>query len=452
MTAGQVTDVEHMAASRPPRFYKQHLLVTNRRRFFREIVGEFGDLVYYRGLFDFYIVNHPALVKRVLSETHRNFDKESPIYKRFRNALGVGLVNSEGEAWRRQRLMLQDTFRMRSVQGSFEVIVDCARQLVERLRSVSAEGNAVRMSPEIQKTALQVVGRALFTFDFDPYSEQIGRWTRDISNYSARLPIPVLSQTWSPTPSNFRLKRSLVEFRGFMEMMMEARAKQEPKEDLFGLLLSMRDNLREHGYSREVIADEVLGMIVGGHETTANAIAWALYEISMRPEIRDRILEEIDRLDESFDHSDLRELKFMQAVIDESMRLHPPFWFENRSTRGTVELGAETLTAGQLVVFSRDALHRNPRFWKSPESFDPDRFLSGSEENSRTSYAYVPFGGGPRICIGRHFAMMEIVTVLVHLLRAYTFEYADETEPKVRVNLTIEPVNGLPFKVRPRSN
>lgn len=443
--------VNTIGAVDAPRFFKQWLLVTDRARFFRELVEEFGDFVHCRGFFDFYFVNDPELVKAVLRETNRNYNKDSPIYRRFREALGKGVVNAEGDQWRKQRKALQETFRKSAVSESFNIMKGCANDLVDRLDRMQQTQNSVLLVPEIQRTALIVVGRALFTSDFDPYFEQVSRWTRDISYYSARLPIPILSQPWSPTPSNFRLRKSLREFGDFMQKLIRERIQNQPSGDLFDLLLGEMPRDGGDVHNTDTLADEALGMIVGGHETTANAIYWAIYEMSQHPEVLEKLSSEIRGLPHDYNHSDLSKLTYLEQVITESMRLHPPFWFENRNVCQSTMLGTESLEPGTMVVFSRDALHRNKHIWSNPDRFDPSRFDVDIPEAKRSSGAYVPFGGGQRICIGRHFAMMEIKVVLISLLREFDFNYTGSGTPRISVNLTLEPDNALPFVLRKKA-
>ncbi len=431
--------------ARPPRMYRQWMLAGNRARFFDTLASELGDFVHYRGLFSFYLVNHPALVKQVLMETHKSFDKNSVIYDRFRNAFGNGLVVAEGDRWRRSRRLMQPLFGPKAVEHYFTLMRDSAEQMADRWQPISQAGEVLDVASEMNHVTLQIAGRALFHDSFDTIAPQISHWTHVINFYSAKPPLPIVRSFWFPSRINRQLKQALAEFHAFLQMMIRQRRGGEASTDLISRLLNARDEETGEPMSDEEIAEEALGMIIGGHETSSSALAWVWCELDRHPDVRERLHQELAEVigDGPLQLEHIPQLVYTRMVIEEAIRLHPPFWFENRNVAADVTLGGERLAKGSVVVFSRYSLHRHPGFWKSPEAFDPERFRPGAEENKRQTYAYVPFGGGPRICIGVHFAMMELVVVLAVLARRYHVMLDRSHRHEMAANLTMTPKYGV---------
>jgi cytochrome P450 len=429
------------------------MLAGNPALFFDRLVRDFGDFVHYRGLFSFYLVNHPALVKEVLQETNRHCDKQTVIYDRFRNPFGNGLVVAEGDRWRRQRRRMQPLFGHEAIREYFPRMVESAEGMARRWEAASRTGQAFDVASEMTFLTLEIVGRAIFHDAFDSMAAKIGEWTHVINRYSAKPPLPIIRSPWFPSRINRRLAATLTEFHGYLLRMIDARRGTDGTGDLISRLLAARDEESGAPMSDQEIAEEALGMIIGGHETSSSALAWLWQELDGHPDIRGRIDLELDAVVGSgpvrFEH--LPKLVYTRMVIEETLRLHPPFWFENRNVSADgVELGGEAIPRDSLVVFSRYSLHRHPDFWKEPDRFDPERFRPGHEENSRGSHAYVPFGGGPRICIGHHFAMMELVTVVAVLAGRYHVRLHASHRHGMAAHLTMAPAHGVRVVVERR--
>ena len=215
----------------------------------------------------------------------------------------------------------------------------------------------------------------------------------------------------------------LKEYRSFILNAIGDRKGNDLGEDLLSVILSLRYEETGQGMDEDEIAEEVLGIIVGGQETSATALVWTLYELSLNPEIEEKLLDQIMNVTsgEQINFSRIGELKYLKMVIQESMRLHPPFWFENRNAMHDVKLGGVRIKKGSMIAISRYALHRNTDYWDDPETFNPDRFdeESSNNNNASSSFAYQPFSSGPRVCIGRHFAMMEMMIILCSILQKY---------------------------------
>lgn len=446
---------------RAPWFYRQWMLAGNPAYFFERITRDFGDFVHYRGLFSFYLINHPELVKQVLQETHKNFDKQTVIYDRFRVPFGNGLVVSEGEHWKRQRKLMQPMFVPGAARQFLDLMKDSALQMTERWQAHCQRQDSFNIADDMNRITLEIAGRALFHEGFQQSADQIAHWTEVINYYSARPPLPIVRAPWFPSRLNRQLQTTLREFRIFLQQLIEKRrASDTPGDsnagavnrDLLAILMEARDEDTGQPMSDNQVMEEVLGMIIGGHETASSALSWLWYELHSQPEILSSVEREIDQVlgRGEITLGAIGELRFTRMVIEETLRLHPPFWFENRNVMHEVELGGARLPRGAIVAFSRFSLHRHPEFWREPDRFDPQRFAPDQEENSRTSGAYVPFGYGPRLCIGLNFAMLELLVIIATVIQRYRVVLTPDNRHEMAARLTMTPKYGVKVRLERR--
>ncbi len=438
--------------AKPPWGYRQWMLAGNPALFFDHLANRFGDFVHYRGIFNFYLINHPELIKTVLQQTNKTFDKNTAIYRRFRNAFGDGLVVSEDSQWRCQRKLMQPMFGHHAIEQFFPVMVDSTNEMLDRWQARANHESSFDIAPEMSRLTLEIVGRTLFSDNFGGISDKIREWTHTIDNYSAKPPIPVIRDPWFPSSRNRGLKRTLREFHGFIQKMIDERQSTKHENDLLGILLQAKSPESGQAMSRHLIADEVLGMIVGGHETSSSALTWAWYELARHPDQLAQVLDEIDQVVGSgpLQIEKIKDLTFTKMILNEVLRLHPPFWFENRNARQNTKLAGVDLPAGSLILMSRYSLHRHREYWREPDQFNPDRFQPKHEENERSSYAYIPFGGGPRICIGTHFAMMEMIVILALIGSRFKISLSSEDRHEMAAATTMTPKFGVRVVARPR--
>lgn len=439
--------------ARSPFFYRQWMLLGNPAYFFENLSQRFGDFVYYRGIINFYLVNHPALVKQLLQETHSTFDKNSRIYNRFRYVFGNGLVVAEGDRWKKHRKLLQPMFGPLTVKRYFDTMRSSVEAMLDRWAVMSAGNDVFDCASEMNRITLEIAGRALFRQGFEGAADRIEDWTDVINRYCAKPPLPIIRSFWFPSRRNFELKRVLGEFNSFIQRLIDQRRDPSCEEDLLSILLAARDEETGRPMSDAEIAEEVLGMIIGGHETASSALTWLWYELAQNPTAEARLHHEIDTVvgDQTLSLSHLPELRFTKMILDETMRLHPPFWFENRNVMEDTQLGGVTIPKGSMIVFSRYSLHRHPSFWKSPDCFNPDRFAPEHEENKRSTHAYVPFGGGPRICIGINFAMLELLVIVASIAQRYRVLIDPGDRHAMSAKLTMRPKHGLRVRLQARS-
>lgn len=430
--------------ARPPWFYRQWMLAGNPAHFFQRLATDFGDFLHYRGLFNFYQVNHPALVKQILMQTHKSFDKRNVIYKRFGNVFGDGLVSSEGDKWKRHRKLMQPMFGPVTVRKFFDGMVAATTETADRWQVSYPNGTAFDIAGEMDQLTLRIAGETFFSSGFQSDSDRISRWNQTINEYIAKPPLPIIRSIWFPSAINRRLKSTLAEFHQFIGDMIESRRSAGPQNDLLSILLSAT---HDDGTSLtdDELKEEVLGMILAGHETSSSALAWIWYELHRHPEVRQKINDELETVlgGELPTIQSVAGLKYTRMVIEECLRLHPPFWFENRNAMCDVELGGHVIPKGSMVLFSRHALHRHPEFWEAPDRFDPQRQDPENLENERTTYAQVPFGGGPRICIGLHFAMLELIVIVAIICQRFNVTLATENRHEMDAKMTMFPKHGV---------
>ena len=431
--------------ARPRWFYRQWMLAGNPALFFDRIAQDYGDFVHYRGLLSFYQINHPALVKSVLMGTHKHYDKNSNIYRRVANAFGDGLVVSEGNKWKRQRKLMQPMFGPKTVKHFFDGMLTAVDEMAKAWDQQYAGGHAFNVAQEMETLTLQVAGQALFRDGFKQDADRIRQWTRAINHYTAKPPLPIIRQFWFPSSVNRKLKRTLDQFGTFIGKLISDRRSTGSQNDLLSILLDTRDEETGEPMSDVEITEEALGMIIGGHETTSGALTWLWWELHHNPDVESKLYQEIVDVagDGPLTLDCLPKLKYTRMVIDECLRLHPPFWFENRNAKSDVELGGVTIPKGSLILFSRYTLHRHPDFWSDPERFDPNRHDPSAPENARTTYAQVPFGGGPRICIGVNFAVMELLVIVASLVRRYRISVASNDRHQMAAKMTMFPKHGV---------
>lgn len=416
--------------------------------FFTELNARYGDAARIslpRGG-HLYVLTRPEHAEHVLATGQDNYVKAFTIGA-IRALIGNGLLSSEGEEWRRHRRLIQPVFSRRHVTGFVPTMIDGARRLLERWDARS-DGAVVNASAEMAALTLDVVGRVLFSADLTEDASGLGkalaRGQRAVA-LAALLPI-----TWGP-----RTTRAVVTAtRGFggaregiqepVRRLVTRRASEEaPRErDLLDLLIAT-------GFSEAEIRDEVSTFMLAGHETTANALSWTLALLSAYPPARERLEEELTDVlgDRDPQADDLERLVWTRAVISEAMRLYPPAWTVERQAINEDEVAGTRIPAGATIAVPPYLVHRHPEFWSDPAGFDPRRFLPGQEHHR---YAYIPFGGGRRGCVGASFAQLEATMLLAMIARRYRLDLTAHGFPVPNPAITLRPGRMLPMRLTRR--
>ncbi|MGW6705284.1 cytochrome P450 [Streptomyces sp. NPDC054956] len=380
-------------------------------------------------------------VQQVLAAQAANFRKDNAFYQEVRDSFGNGLLTSQDEDYLRQRRLVQPLFTKRRVDGYAQAVAD------ETAATLSAwEGAAdgtVDVADEMTALALRAVSRILFGTDVDATADVVHRCFPVITAFALRRGYsPVnLPRTW-PTPVNKRAAAALEELYGVCDGIIARRRGAAAGgggegEDLLSLLAAA-SSADDGQFDATELREQVLIFLLAGHETTATSLAFSLHLLGRHPGFQDRARAEIAAVlgDRTPGAADLDRLPYLTQVLKEAMRLYPAAPTIGRSSVAAAEVDGHTIPAGADVILSPWVTHRHPRYWPDPERFDPDRFTPEAEA-ARPRYAWFPFGGGPRACIGQHFSMLESVVALAMILRAYEFEAVD-TEIPVAAGITLQ--------------
>jgi cytochrome P450 len=416
--------------------------------FLSETVAAYGDIVRYTaGGETGYLINRPDMARHVLKDNAANYTKKStPDFLMLRPLLGNGLLTSEGDDWARQRRMCAPAFRRSQVENFDSVITTAAQGLIERWRPAIADGSPVRVDHELTALTLVVVFAAMFSADFAGIGEGFGRAVDAVNGFighhlpdDAGSPQTAIAQARYGRASEFldRVTRAIITAR-------RAGAGADGNDLLAALLASPAD------VSDDELRDQVLTMVMAGHETTAKALTWTLYLLDRHPEVAARLTEEVDAALGGHlpTAADLGKLTMCQQVIEESLRLYPPVWQITRRALGPDQIAGYDVTPDALIAISPYLLHRHPGYWTEPDAFRPERFAPGTAD--LPSHLYLPFGGGPRICIGQHFALVEATLVLATLLREVRLEVVPGFTVEPEALVTLRPRHGLLAIPRPR--
>ncbi|MZE78581.1 cytochrome P450 [Streptomyces xinghaiensis] len=415
-----------------------------------------GDIVRFR-LFGIPMImlNHPDHIYRVLVEQRTKYDKDALLYRLVRPVLRDGLIgNPGGELWQRQRRLMQPSFRPVIVARFAENMTDETTAMLERWERQYAPGAVVNVHEEFGELALRIVNRSLF-------SARVGRAARDFAEAFTeanallgrffKFPFPPLTV---PTPAHRRLRRAIDRMDAFVASFVQRRTAEPGDEvDLLTLLMNAVDEDGDgRGMEPEQLHHEVLNLVVGAYETTTNALSWIFYLLAAHPEVERKLHEEADAVlgGRVPRFEDMARTPYARSVVEETLRLYSPAWQFMRRARTEDRIGGFHIPARSNIYLNSYVLHRHPQLWDDPESFDPGRF-SPERSAGRPRHAYMPFGGGERICIGQHFALTELHLVLLTLVRRHRFRLPPG-QPPVRPQplITLHPEGGVPLEVHPR--
>ena len=408
-------------------------------------LAKISDVVHYQmGPRQVTFVNHPEYIKDLLVTSNRKFIK-SHVLQRAKRVLGEGLLTSEGEIHLRQRRLAQPAFHRQRIAAYAETMVAEAAALTERWRP----GAIVDMHAEMMRLTLVIAGKTLFGTDVAKDAEEVGAALADFmemfgfiflpfSNVLERLPVPPMNRI-----GKARKRLDAIIYR----LIRERRASPGDHHDLLSMLISATDFEGDGtGMTDEQLRDECVTIFLAGHETTANALTYAWMLLAQDPEAAERMRSEIATLNGKFPTvEDFPRLRYTYAVFAETLRLYPPAWGLGRQATEPHAFGGLHVEPGTMVICSQWVMHRDARFWPSPERFDPDRWLQ--EDKSRPKFAYFPFGAGPRQCIGESFAWMEGVLLLATLTQRFSAELRPGYRLRLRAAITLRPKDPVPMRL-----
>ena len=399
------------------------------------------------------VVSDPEAIRYVLVDNAGNYRKDDLQRRILAPALGNGLVTAEGEEWKLQRRTLAPLFAARHVTSFFPAMARAGERVVQRWRR--REGRIIDVSLEMTRVTLDVLEQTVFTHGVRRDPDALGR---AITRYFEALgPVDPLDlfglPDWLPRIGRVRARPAVRFFEETVDELIAARRAlmargEEPPADLLTLLLGAADPETGQGLGEVEVRANIATFIGAGHETTANALSWSLYLLSQAPDMRARVEREVDQVtgERPLLADDLPRLLFTRAVVDEALRLYPPAPLITRAAITEDRIGRFKVPKGSMVAIAPWVLHRHRRLWDEPDAFDPDRFMP-ERRSAIDRFAYLPFGAGPRVCIGASFALQEAVTVLAAVVRAARLDLVEAHDVQPVQRVTLRPQGGLPMRL-----
>ncbi len=389
--------------------------------FLTEAARRYGDLVFL-GWVDkrVYLLNHPRHIKYVLQENAANYTK-GPRIERLKPLFGEGLTTSEGEHWRAQRRMIQPLLQQKNIAAFAPLIISRTRTMLERWQGASAGERLLDVAQEMRELTQGIMVRAIFGQELvESEATRIGQALCGALKGINKRVWALFDLARLPTSPNRQLHQHLSTLDQFVSgQIAEKRRTNAVQEDLLSLLLGARSESGAEMSDSE-LRDEALTLWIAGHTTLAAGLTWTWYLLSQHPTVAEKLERELERTlgDRIPRFEDLVSLPYSRMLIEEALRLYPPTWILARSPLSDDAIGGYPIPRRSVVLISPYLLHRNPDFWASPEAFDPERFRPEGSK-SRARYAYLPFGGGPRVCLGKAWALMEMQLIVVTVAQKY---------------------------------
>lgn len=417
--------------------------------YFRDMLGfllrtaqAYGDIAYFRlGSRQIYLLSHPDYIKDVLVTNDRNFQKSRAL-KRSKIVLGEGLLTSEGETHLRERRIIQPVFHHKRIKAYADVMADFASRIGEDWKN----GEVVDIHREMMRLTLAIVAKTLFGAEIRSGTDDIGKSLTTIVNQFPRMLFPLSEYLDKiPLPGTRKFFKALDTLdKTVYRLIEEGRRSKEERDDLLSMLLSAQDEQGGAGLTDLQVRDEVMTLFLAGQETTANSLVWTWYLISQHPDVEHKLHDELDsvlgeRLPEA---DDLKKLIFTRMVFSESLRLYPPAWTVVRRAMKDYQIDGYVVPSGADIYMSQYVVHHDPRFFPDPFKFDPERWAQ-NQGSSLPQFAYFPFGGGPRLCIGEPFAWMEGIMLIAAIASKWKMRLVPGQSIVPKPLITIRPKYGM---------
>jgi cytochrome P450 len=406
----------------------------------------FGDTFrfYLGGLKEAIVTVDPAIIQHVLKTNAENYQKSEIQVKRMGHFLGKGLLTTHGEAWRTQRRLIQKGFDRKQLDALSSIMQD---SLTESLRDFDTQihDGPVDIYPQLMKITFAMVARSLFGASLkDEDIDLVSHTICTVQEFIVRQTLQPYLNPWFAASGELR-RHEEMRTRADAVLMeyIKKRRMEPPRPDLLQTLMDARYTDGE-GMPDELILSESMQLLVAGHETSSNALSWLLYLLSSRPDCLEKMRQEFDSVlgEEPLSHGHVPKFEFATQVIQEALRLYPPFWMIDRMAVADDRVGDVAIPRGSMVIVYVYGAHHAPRHWHDPEVFDTERFVKANDK-LRTPFTYLPFGGGPRGCIGGNYAMLQILMILSDLLRKYDFQLAPGQTIEARPMVILRPKHGI---------
>ncbi len=439
-----------------------HFLIGNLIAFRRDVLGlllnsqrEFGDVVRFNlGPMVIHLAAHPDHVKQVLVTNQHNYNKDTRSSSKIVGITGPGLLTSNGDAWLRQRRLMQPVFNAQRLLAYTDLIVAETDRMLDGWQARADSGMPIDVASEMTRLTCTLIARILLGADLSADIDEVERSTTIVMKHTwRRLERIVDPPLWLPTPGNLRFRNAKRRLDEIVYRLIAERRSGPPRNDLLALLLKARDDGiggTGGGMTEEQLHNETITLLLAGHETTANALSWTFYLLSQEPRWRQNVYDEVlaQLGQRAAGADDLPRLDLVTRVFQEAMRLYPPIWIMERRVLEDDLIGGYHIPGGSALEISPYVTHRHPEFWKDPECFDPDRFTP-QRSAGRHPYAYLPFGGGQRLCIGSHLAMLEGRVILSRVLQRFQLQLVPGSIVEPMPGITLRLRHGLPMTVHP---
>jgi cytochrome P450 len=399
---------------------------------------------YLGGIKEAIVTTNPAVIQHVLKTNAENYQKSEIQVKRMGHFLGKGLLTTHGEAWRIQRRLIQKGFDRKQLDALSSIMQD---SLAESLRDFDRQVRvgSVDIYAHLMKMTFAMVARSLFGARLkDEDIDLVSHTICTVQEFIVRQTLQPYLNPWFAASGELRRHEDMrTRADSVLMEYIKQRRDQEPGHDLLQTLMDARYSDGE-GMSDELVLSESMQLLVAGHETSSNGLSWLLYLLSSRPDCLERIRQEFDSVlgEAPLSHADVPKFEFTTQVIQEGLRLYPPFWMIDREAVADDRAGGIDIPRGSTVIVYVYGAHHAPCYWESPERFDPERFIKGSEK-LRTPFTYLPFGGGPRGCIGGNYAMLQILMILSEVLRRYDLHLTPGQTIEARPMVILRPKHGI---------
>ena len=444
----QVAHAEPPGPTGVPYFGSYFSVLADPIRLFNDGRDRYGDIVRYKfGPFRFVVLSDPDAIHHTFVKNHRNYIK-SRSYAGLRLVMGNGLVTSEGEFWKRQRKLSQPAFHRQRLAGLVDTMVRCANEMLDDWDQ--RDNRKIDIHDEMMRLTLRIVGHALFSTELSHDAGDLGpAITTAMKRANAEAEAAIRLPLWVPTPLNIKFGKARKLLDATIQRIIdERRAHGRDMGDLLSMLMSATDETGTERMTDQQLRDEVMTLFLAGHETIATAMSWTWKLLDDHPAVEARVREEAAEVlgGRPPTFADLPKLPYIGRVIDESLRFFPPVWMFERQAIAEDEIGGYRIPKDTIVGVCIWTLHRHPALWKDSHRFDPDRFLP-ERAAQRHKFAYLPFGAGPRICIGNNFALMEAKVLLATIAQRYALRVDPRLDVQTDPGVTLRPKGTIPARL-----
>ncbi len=421
-------------------------------KFFTETTRVYGDIAYFTvGSLQFYLINHPDYLQYVLQENNRNYHK-GVTYDKIRPLLGDGLVTSDGAYWLRQRRLIQPAFHRKRLANLAGLMTTATAAMLERWEAAARNHQVLNVADQFMHLTLEIVSHAMFSTDTSDVADRVGQQLPILLERTNEMFWTVFDTSHWPLPRNRQYWRAVRELNAIVYRIVDKRRQsRDVYDDVLTMLLEAHDEDTGEQMTDAQLRDEVMTIYLAGHETTANALAWAYALLGQHPDIHQRLRAEIDEVLRGRVPTveDLPDLKYTRQVIDETLRLYPTAWTISRTPLEADVIAGYRIPAGSVVAMSMYLTHRHPAFWEDPEEFKPERFAP-AQAAQRHPFAYLPFSAGPRQCIGNNFALMEAQLILAMIEQRYRLALVPDYPLVPQPVVTLRPRYGVHMTLESR--